>query len=358
MAGQFRFGFSGDEMGEADVDAGESHAGSGTGQMSSLEQAQSVPAQAHNVAEWLSSFPSRISYSTIKIESPKGRCLDVPRRELFDVKMQLLAEDEGNDADLLAGLDSADIKTNVYEGGFKSWECSIDLAALLLDRGPRKDIDDLCRVDHVVELGCGTAIPTLILYQYALSEGLSLYFTLADYNVAVLRLVTLPNLLLMWAKSLKSSTASPFSSENPNPLHESPTGDLEITPQICASFLESLREQNLILNLVSGSWTPPTAFLPLIPVSQDMNTLVLASETIYSPSSLSAFTEVLVGILERVRMGKAMVAAKRVYFGVGGSVSAFKQEAAGRKAVAYEIENADIIGRNGVQRCLMEVQMM
>ena len=77
----------------------------------------------------------------------------LPRRELFDVRVQIMAEDDNPDASLdIAGLDDSDIRTNVYEGGFKSWECSFDLARLLLDRGPRKDLDDLCRVDHVVEV--------------------------------------------------------------------------------------------------------------------------------------------------------------------------------------------------------------
>jgi hypothetical protein len=62
-----------------------------------------------------------------------------------------MAEDEA-DANCKANLDESDIRTNVYEGGYKSWECSFDLAKLLLDRGPRKDLDDLCRVDHVVEV--------------------------------------------------------------------------------------------------------------------------------------------------------------------------------------------------------------
>jgi protein-histidine N-methyltransferase len=67
--------------------------------------------------------------------------------------MQLMAEDESLEPSAkVPGLDDADIRTNVYEGGFKSWECSFDLASLLLDRGPRKDIDDLCRVDHVLEV--------------------------------------------------------------------------------------------------------------------------------------------------------------------------------------------------------------
>jgi protein-histidine N-methyltransferase len=71
--------------------------------------------------------------------------------------MQLMAEDDGAEDPSAGNLETSvigdsDIRTNVYEGGFKSWECSFDLAKLLLDRGPRKDLDDLCRVDHVVEV--------------------------------------------------------------------------------------------------------------------------------------------------------------------------------------------------------------
>jgi hypothetical protein len=72
---------------------------------------------------------------------------------LFDVRVQLMAEDDNTASNTqIEGLDSSDIRTNIYEGGFKSWECAFDLAKLLLDRGPRKDIDDLCRVNHVVEV--------------------------------------------------------------------------------------------------------------------------------------------------------------------------------------------------------------
>jgi protein-histidine N-methyltransferase len=97
-------------------------------------------------------LPSNISYSILEIEAPNGRKLGIPRRELFDVRVQLMAEDGGDESDDLAALDKSDIKTNVYEGGFKSWECSIDLAKLLLARGPRKDLEDLYRVHHVLEV--------------------------------------------------------------------------------------------------------------------------------------------------------------------------------------------------------------
>jgi hypothetical protein len=64
-----------------------------------------------------------------------------------------MAEDDDTTSTFqVEGLDSSDIRANIYEGGFKSWECAFDLAKLLLDRGPRKDLDDLCRVNHVVEV--------------------------------------------------------------------------------------------------------------------------------------------------------------------------------------------------------------
>jgi len=124
----------------------------------------------------------------------------IPRRALFDVRMQIMAESSSSDAQSAApssptlstssttsspkvylnngitkkkkrrdlngnkmvdrqnsegseiGLGDVDIEQNVYEGGFKSWEGAVDLARLVLERGPRKDIDELSRVDSVVEV--------------------------------------------------------------------------------------------------------------------------------------------------------------------------------------------------------------
>ena len=101
----------------------------------------------------LATLPSKIAFSKVGIESPRGKVASIPRRELFDIRMQLMAEDEPDAETLIQNLNKSDLRTNVYEGGFKTWECSLDLARLLLDRGPRKDLDDLCRVDHVIEVG-------------------------------------------------------------------------------------------------------------------------------------------------------------------------------------------------------------
>jgi protein-histidine N-methyltransferase len=108
---------------------------------------------AYTKCDQLTKLPSRISWSVIEIESLKGQKLFLPRRELFDVRVQLMAEADPEASDApIEGLNETDIRTNVYEGGFKTWECAIDLAKLLLNRGPRKDLDDLCRVNHVVEV--------------------------------------------------------------------------------------------------------------------------------------------------------------------------------------------------------------
>jgi protein-histidine N-methyltransferase len=39
------------------------------------------------------------------VTSPKGFSARLPRRELFDVRLQLMAEDDGTKENMLAGLD-------------------------------------------------------------------------------------------------------------------------------------------------------------------------------------------------------------------------------------------------------------
>jgi protein-histidine N-methyltransferase len=68
-----------------------------------------------------------------------------------------MAEDEAANDETLNDIEDSDIRTGVYEGGFKTWECSVDLASILLDRGPRKDIDELVRCDQIVEVS-GNAV--------------------------------------------------------------------------------------------------------------------------------------------------------------------------------------------------------
>ncbi|KAH6643094.1 hypothetical protein C7974DRAFT_117038 [Boeremia exigua] len=350
----FSFAFSGDDIEEDPNDAALQP------QATSAPAADVPPpiaARAHDLNELLSSLPDKLAFSTLIVTSPKGFTARLPRREIFDVRVQLMAEDDGSQENVLAGLENTDLQTNVYEGGYKTWECSLDLVKFLLDRGPRKDLDDLVRVNHVVELGCGSAVPSLLLFQYALKNQLSIIFTLADYNADVVRLITLPNLVLAWAAALPEEDSAKLFPDG-NPLHntEEDHGDLYLTPEILALFKQQLQSIGLTLNLLSGSWTPTTAFLDLVPSTPQLDTFVLGSETIYSPASLSAFADIIVALMSRVKTGKAIVAAKRVYFGVGGSVDAFREECANRGAVAYETD-FEGLETGGVRRCLLEVQM-
>jgi protein-histidine N-methyltransferase len=259
-------------------------------------------------------------------------------------------------------IKDSDLQTNIYEGGFKTWECSLDLVRYLLDRGPRKDLDDIVRVAHVLEMGCGSALPSLLLFQYAVKNRLSQYFTLTDYNADVLRLVTVPNLLLAWIGALtEEEEAKLFEGvEGGNPLKNGEdNGELYINPELLAAFRGVLASTGITLTLISGSWIPTPSFLALVPSTQELDTFILGSETIYSPASLRAFTAAIAALMQRVRTGKTVVAAKRVYFGVGGSVDGFRQECAEKGCVAYEVdfEGLGAEGEGGVRRCLVEVQM-
>ena len=188
-----------------------------------------------------------------------------------------------------------------------------------------------------------------MLFRHALIHAIPLTFTLADYNEEVLRLVTLPNILLTWASITDDSTTSEISADN--------VDDLEITPSLIEQFLADIKAKNISLNFLSGPWSLTLA--DLIPVSApDMGSVILATETIYSSASTVAFVDLLAIILRRVKMAKAMIAAKRIYFGVGGSVDGFKEACREKGAVAYEIENHGVSGmQDGVGRVLMEVQM-
>lgn len=52
---------------------------------------------------------------------------------------------------------------------------------------------------------------------------------------------------------------------------------------------------------------------------------IIGAETIYSPAALKSFAETLLGILDALPDDNksALVAAKKVYFGVGGSMEDF-----------------------------------
>ncbi|KAE9373232.1 hypothetical protein N431DRAFT_456021 [Stipitochalara longipes BDJ] len=357
----FSFSFSGDDIEddasnsvEAEAKEKRQHvAESGTLQRSSPSTSSAfpisgqplLPPKSHSLTALLATLPSTIAYSTLTIKLDDGSELKIPRRELWDVRVQLMAEDESTNGEAMVGLGKDDVKTGVYEGGFKSWESSVDVVKEL---AKRRGINGMYRGGRSLELGCGTALPSLAVFQWALrnndggrEEGMS--FGLADYNPTVLQLVTLPNLLLSWAKTTKSAG---WEEE----------GELEIDEGLVKEFHSDLEKQKINLHFFSGAWSEEFVNL----VGQNMGSTsgeitVIGAETIYSPFALKSFAETLLGLMASMdgKQNTALVAAKKVYFGVGGSMEDFCQMIRERGAVVEQIREES----DGVRRAVVEVKM-
>ncbi|KAH7326749.1 hypothetical protein B0I35DRAFT_143559 [Stachybotrys elegans] len=313
-----------------------------------------LPATQHALPDLLATLPSKIAYSCLDVHLDDGSTIQLPRRELWDVRVQLMAEDEGGDA--AEGLGTHDVKTGVYEGGFKSWESSVDLVKVLA-----ADSTLSARRSaplRVIELGCGTALPSLALFQWTMpmetrARGPT-SFILADYNPTVLQLVTLPNFVLSWALHHRNSSD----------LQEAwmIEGELELSPEILAAFQEFLADHSINLCFLSGGWSPEfVELLYKLPSTAGTppNTVLLGAETIYSPFALQAFTETIFRILEREQSvteaeAAAYVAAKRLYFGVGGSLDDFIEKAQSKGGLIRQLREETEGVRRGVVLCRLQ----
>ena len=150
-------------------------------------------------------------------------------------------------------------------------------------------------------------------------------------------------MLLMWA-----SIALP-KSNNDVADQES---DLEISPDITKQFLDDLARRRLSISAISGGWG--AQFIERVNTlsSKGDTFLILASETIYSPATLGPFTNVVLDVLESGEVARALVAAKRLYFGVGGGVNEFVYELEKRGGKAREVA---VVTTAGVSRLILDV---
>lgn len=314
------------------------------------QPSEAIAPRKHGLKSLLETLPSKISYSTIHISGHGGFQLALPRRELFDVRAQLMAEDQAIEQSIIAGLSTDDITPDVYEGGFKTWECSTDLAShvrMLLHTLNGSHEGEY----HFIEVGAGTALPTLVILQHFLKHQnpawSAIQLSVADYNQSVLETTTIPNLLLTWY----------FASSITSPPRE---GDLEITEELLCRFQRELSERAIHISGISGVWSDAFSTL-LVPFDglwprTGVQTFFLASETIYSPSSTSRFAQLLVRALRNAEStggrAAALVAAKRVYFGVGGGVDEFLDvltHLGGLSTVVWESTGP------GISRVIMEI---
>ncbi|PMB66547.1 Histidine protein methyltransferase 1 [Beauveria bassiana] len=330
----FSFGFAGDDI-DASNDAGTQQPAAPTitpaqaGAFPTAGKPQ-LTATRHDLSQMLAMMPSKIAYSLLDVTLDDGCVVQLPRRELWDVRVQLMAEEEeeknaehGVNADG-SGLGTYDVKTGVYEGGFKSWESSVDLVKVLAAQGKVSTAEQL--------------------------------------PMRIIELVTLPNFILAWALSCREHTPALI---NAFSLDD----ELELLPEVVAAFQSHLVANRIALTFISGAWSPRFIELVYNGIPNDATdsaaaaaTLLLGAETIYSPFALQAFTEATFCILQRegakysTSRAVALVAAKKLYFGVGGSLDDFVDQARGRGGdVTILREETDGV-RRGVVKCTLQVR--
>eukprot|EP00181_Compsopogon_caeruleus_P001282 CAMPEP_0184688928 /NCGR_PEP_ID=MMETSP0312-20130426/30366_1 /TAXON_ID=31354 /ORGANISM="Compsopogon coeruleus, Strain SAG 36.94" /LENGTH=288 /DNA_ID=CAMNT_0027146207 /DNA_START=1004 /DNA_END=1867 /DNA_ORIENTATION=+ len=165
----------------------------------------------------------------------------------------------------------SDLVPGVYEGGRKVWESSVDLVGYLAYNSSWRE---WIKGKKVLELGCGHGLPGLFSLLMGAAE---VHFQ--DYNADVVKEVTQINALL---------------GEYPN--------------------LERL-------HFFAGDWSTLLECLPA--PSANSYDLILTAETIYSLKSLPSLARLIASLL-KPKSGRALVAGKTFYFGVGGGFNPFK----------------------------------
>ncbi|KAI0707580.1 hypothetical protein C8T65DRAFT_650930 [Cerioporus squamosus] len=307
-------------------------------------------------------LPPAISFSPLSVPLSSGREMILSRRDLFDARFQLISDDDAATKNGHSEVDfvdaPSDLVPGVYEGGLKTWECSLDLVDCLHSIYG-SEVATKIRGKRIIELGCGTAIPSTYLLQSVFSadpqeSADEVVVHLQDYNELVLRLVTLPNVILSWYMSPASSAfrasasaeaARAEDAEEPPPADPTQAGEIPITTTLTSAFLEALRTYRIELKFFSGSW----ATLDVDKPDRAPYDILLTSETIYRTASLGSLVDLmrrataasgrggsLEGAVSRLTLSNAnglkpladepylcLVAAKLVYFGVGGGVNEF-----------------------------------
>ncbi|BDA46890.1 Histidine protein methyltransferase 1 homolog [Coccomyxa sp. Obi] len=210
---------------------------------------------------------------------------------------QLLQEEGLADSDLIPGK---------YEGGFKLWECAIDLARFMCQHFRIEDFDQhaypqLPGLPRVLELGCGQGIPGILV----LKAGAEVHFQ--DYNREVLMALTIPNVAAntVTADSNRQAEGHSF------PRSRFFSGDWATLPTL-------LEREGLL-----GTYD-----------------MILSAETIYSLDSQQQLLSCIKQCL-RPTTGQAWIAAKSYYFGVGGGTASFIRLV--EKGSTFNVEAVDVI---------------
>ena len=175
-------------------------------------------------------------------------------------------------------------------------------------------------------------------------------FVLTDFNYDVLRLVTVPNLVIHWASTIPPQQLQMLcSGEDGPPLQND---EIIITQRFISAILADFATKNISISLVSGGWN--RSFLN-IAMSFGVKTLI-TSETIYSPQSLPLVAELILELMAPTGSicSRAVVAAKSIYFGVGGSVTEFVNYLETRRPQNIELLRKEV-GESQLKRVIIDI---
>ncbi|KAJ1955432.1 hypothetical protein GGI12_005558, partial [Dipsacomyces acuminosporus] len=286
------------------------------------------------------------------------------KRQIDDVQFQLAQQDtmeenetEGSNAiqqAMAQGNSASDVIKGVYEGGLKTWECSIDLLNYLVAHGGADSSLSLAGA-NVLEIGCGTALPSL----HILKTEPSSHVCMQDYNRDVLELVTVPNVLANTVLRPEDPVAGDkmfteddtetceidvdfrrthvlFGSETDQAIGQRNVPELttEEWQEADAKLLASSSIADRC-EFIAGDWTKVEEQIRKQGRENTFN-LVLTSETIYETASYRKLHDLLACVLAKPagssassdaigRVPVVLVAAKSIYFGLTGSVLSFRQ---------------------------------
>jgi len=222
------------------------------------------------------------------------------------------AETRHSEESAVKAAANTDVLPGVYEGGFKVWECAIDLVKYL--QSEAATTSQLSKIYHpqnetgtrILDLGCGHGLPGIASL---LLGNKSVYLCFQDLNREVIIRNTIPN--------------------------------------VCKST--SVQVLNSQCGFISGDWENICKNGIREPVFGVFD-LVLTAETIYSPSSY----EKLFMLLESCTHAQSiiLVAAKRYYFGVGGGTSSFSTYIEGKKIFSTRVVASFSDGESNIRDIL------
>ncbi|KAI3637393.1 hypothetical protein MIR68_004042 [Amoeboaphelidium protococcarum] len=251
------------------------------------------------------------------------------KRSYDDIQFQIMQQDdndmEGESDNYFARIikqhSATDLVPNVYEGGCKTWECSIDLCLYLYQFFQSVDHNHnvlLSRPLRVLEIGCGSALPSITCMQFGNQYVQTI--DVQDYNKEVIEMVTMPNFLLN-SRQLNEERCEMAASNNGRvPAQQ----DLEIETRPVSAFGDSSID-GIELGFYAGDWEQlPDAINSCDNLTESRKyDLILGSEVMYCKKNYHKLTRIMTQLLSK--QGFALFSCKSQYFGCTGDLYSFKE---------------------------------